>query len=98
MSQTVEWIGVAEVAAELNLTPRAAWEMVRRLKVPMIEPSRATLARARFRRSDWEEARDAALRPASPRAAKPAPAPTPPKQSPAAAAANVAAKLARLRG
>lgn len=86
-----EWIGVAEVAAELHLTERAAWELVRRLKVPMIEAGRAVMARARFRRTDWEACRDGSMKPAAQRQAKPLPPST--KAKP-----DLAAKRARLRG
>jgi hypothetical protein len=98
MATKDEWIGVAEVAAELKLSERAAWELVRRVKVPMLESGGAVMSRARFRRSDWEAARDASLKPAPARASKAAaqpPAPPTVKPTPAAA---VAAKLARLRG
>ena len=65
-----EWIGVAEVAAEMNLSDRGAWELVRRLGVRRLEPGRAIMKDARFRRGDWELARDAAIGPPVPRAAK----------------------------
>lgn len=67
-----EWIGVPEVAAELNISGRAALAMIRRLGVPVLEPTRATIATARFRRVDWVEARDRSTRPVEP-SAKPTP-------------------------
>lgn len=72
-----EWIGVAEVADELRMTHRAAWELIRRLGVPRLEPGRAVMASARFRRSDWEAARDASVKPPEPRARVAAAASTP---------------------
>jgi hypothetical protein len=76
---TDEWIGVAEVAVELKLTERSAWELIRRLGVPRLEPGRAIMGLARFRRSDWEAARDAAVRPPEPRSRQVRPAaPAPP--------------------
>ena len=81
-----EWIGVAEVAAELGITPRKAWGTIKRLKVPCLLTASDPLRDARFRRSAWERARDADLaavetdhhghaRPAA--ADDPPPAPTP---------------------
>jgi hypothetical protein len=62
-----EWIGVAEVAADLNLPVRVAWELVKRLRVPML-PGLNTMARARFKRADWAEALERSKAPAiSPR-------------------------------
>jgi hypothetical protein len=68
MSTADEWIGVTDVAAELKLTDRGAWELIRRLGVPRLEPHRSVMATARFRRADWEAARDAATKPPEPRA------------------------------
>jgi hypothetical protein len=105
-----EWIGVAEVAAELKLSERAAWELVRRLAVPMLEVGRAVLSTARFRRSDWEAARDRALQPPAPRSKSAAGAAAGEASGAAVASAaprparvkrsgpDVAKKLARLRG
>lgn len=62
-----EWIGVAEVAAELHLTERGAWEIIRRTGLKML--NHHLMSKARFRRSDWEAAREAIMRPAEPRAA-----------------------------
>jgi hypothetical protein len=67
VSTNDEWIGVTEVATELKLTDRAAWELIRRLAVPRLEPGRAIMSAARFRRSDWEAARDASVKPPEPR-------------------------------
>lgn len=91
------WIGVAEVAAELHLTPRGAWGLLRRAGLKMLNP--AQMGRARFRRADWEAARDGLMAPPDPPAAyvrKAAPATagvaTVPARKPAGAE-----KLARLR-
>ena len=58
-----EMIGVAEVAAELGLSPRKAFATIRRLGVLGLIPARNPLRDARFARADWEAARDAALAP-----------------------------------
>lgn len=85
MSTTAdEWIGVAEVAAEMKLTERRAWELIRRLCVPRIEGARSDMAGARFRRSDWEKCRDGAVKPPEPRARAGRLAPAPPPARPAA--------------
>lgn len=39
MSASQEWIGVADVAAELRLTDREAWELVKRIGCPVLEGS-----------------------------------------------------------
>lgn len=64
---TTEWIGVEQVAAELSLTQREAWELVRRIGVPLLESGRGRMTRVRFRRADWEDRRDAACKPPEPR-------------------------------
>ena len=43
-----------------------AWELVKRIGVPMLNGDRK-MTNARFRLSVWEEARDAATKPATPR-------------------------------
>lgn len=104
MDQTpnVEWIGVAEVAAEMNLTDRGAWELLKRLGVPIVEGERARMKSARFRRSDWIAARDRSMGPAPSRAPyrgsfTPSPL-TPPRPAAGLTPSNVAAdKLKRLR-
>jgi hypothetical protein len=62
-----EWIGVAEVAAEMKLPERVCWELLRRLRVPML-PGLNTMARARFKRADWAEALERSKAPAPERA------------------------------
>ena len=54
------WIGVKEIAAEMNWTDRQAYEEVRRLGVPCRGRGRMGL---RFRQTDYEQRRDAALAP-----------------------------------
>ena len=93
-----EWIGVEVVAAELCLSKRAAWEVLRRSGVKMLNPHSARLAR--FRRGDWVEAREAIMRPPAPRVARVRTRPIgtdPAPSAPAATAPSVAAKLAKLR-
>jgi hypothetical protein len=68
------WIGVKEIAAEMNWTDRQAYEEVRRLGVPCRGRGRMGL---RFRRADYEQRRDAALAPLEAR--KPYSRPTPPE-------------------
>ena len=63
-----DWIGVAEVAAEMNFSSRQAWELVKRLGVPMIAGAGRRMDGARFLREKWQALRDAAQRPAEPRA------------------------------
>lgn len=70
---TIEWIGVSQVAAELGLTDREAWELVKRLGVPCVGPTRDCMRKARFTRADWEQARDASKRPPTPRVSARAP-------------------------
>lgn len=65
-----EWIGVAEVAIELAITPRQAWELIKKLGVPCIGPVRDVMRMARFSRADWEEARDRSKAPPTPRGGK----------------------------
>jgi hypothetical protein len=48
------YIGVDQVASELGLTKRQAWELVRKLAVPCLGPTRNMMDRARFRRADYE--------------------------------------------
>lgn len=62
-----DWIGVDAVADELSLSRREAWELVRRIGVPMLEAGNCKMDKARFRRLDWEDRRDAAVRPPEPR-------------------------------
>jgi hypothetical protein len=69
----VEWIGVSHVAAELGLTDREAWELVKRLGVDCLGPTRDCMRKARFTRADWERARDDSKRPPTPRASARAP-------------------------
>lgn len=76
-----EWIGVDDVARELNYTRRQSWELVKRLRVRCVGPTRHVMARARFLRSDWEEALNASLRPAAPEPEAPRPAPAAPGAS-----------------
>lgn len=64
-----EWIGVAQVATEMALTDREAWELVRRIGVPLLEAGRGKIGKVRFRRSDWVARRDAATKPPEPRRA-----------------------------
>ena len=56
-----EWIGVAQVAAEMNLTDQKAWNLIKQLGVLMVNAERATKKTALFRRSDWEDARDRSI-------------------------------------
>lgn len=91
------WIGVAEVAAELHLTPRGAWGLLRRAGLKMLNP--AQMGRARFRRSDWEAARDGLMAPPDPPAAyvrKAAPSSVAPAKVPARKS-GIDEKLARFR-
>jgi hypothetical protein len=93
-----DWIGTAEVAAELRLTERAAWEVLRGAGIRMLNPRR--MGMARFRRSDWEAAREAILKPPAPRApyVRPAaPAAAAVKAPPKPTGGAVAEKMARLR-
>lgn len=95
-----EWIGVAEVAAEMNLTDRKAWRLVKRLGVRVVEPERATARTATFLRADFEEARARSMGPA---ASQPPRAPAAPVAASKArddrtAPGAAASKLARLRG
>ena len=63
-----EWLSVQDVAAELRLTDRQAWELVKRLSIPCVGPVRDCMRLARFRRADWVAARDGSLAPPTPRA------------------------------
>jgi hypothetical protein len=90
-----EWIGVADVAAELNLSARAAWEILRRSGVRML--NERAMKRARFRRGDWEAAREQAMRPVPPRAAYVRPAAAPAGEKPKAAP-PAPARASKLRG
>jgi hypothetical protein len=65
-----DWIGVEDVAAELRVSPRIAWELVRRLEVPVIDPGHARMQTVRFRRADWMAARDGAMKPVPTRASR----------------------------
>ena len=91
---TSEWIDVEFVAGELMLSRRAAWEFIKRIGVEKTDDRPAL---ARFRLSDYQAARDRAMRPAAPRAVRPAPAPVATPSAPEAKAAQNLAKLARLR-
>lgn len=86
-----EWIGVAEVAAELNYSERRAWYLIQSLGIRCLGPTRNRMRLARFLRSDWEEARDRSLKPAgrekSLEPAEPGPADSNPKRRRRASAA-----------
>jgi hypothetical protein len=69
-TKTDEWIGVADVADELHLTQRHAWELVKKLGVPCVGPVRDVMRLARFSRADWETARDRSKAPPTPRHSK----------------------------
>jgi hypothetical protein len=73
-----EWIGVADVAAELGITPRQAWHLIGRLGVPCLWTVRNTVKGARILRRDWEACRDRSKAPPEPRAARGAAAVPPP--------------------
>jgi hypothetical protein len=90
------WIGVAEVAAELRYTEAEAWRLIRRIGVPMLEPDRARMKAARFRRSAWEARRDARTGPPAPRYREARYAAVAPTTRPTTSGA--ASKLAKLRG
>lgn len=62
------WIGVKNVAEELNISERAAWELIRRSGVKMLNERSVKLAR--FLRTDWEEARANLMKAATPRSAQ----------------------------
>lgn len=95
MSTTAEeWIGVADVAAELNLSDRATWEILRRCGLKMLNERSKKLAR--FRRGDWEAAREQAMKPVAPRAVYVRPAAAPAGEKPKAAPAP--ARTSKLRG
>src|SRR4051812_32455856 len=63
-----EWITVEDVATELRVSRRRAWELVKRLAVPCVWTVRGTIDGARFTRADWERCRDASKAPPEPRA------------------------------
>jgi hypothetical protein len=52
---TDDILTVADVAAELRLSERLAWETVKRLRVPCVA-YHGSMRRARFKRGDWEAA------------------------------------------
>lgn len=66
--QAAEWIDVGFVADELRLSRRAAWEFLKRIGVTATDRRMAT---ARFRRGEYEAARDRAMEPIPPRSARP---------------------------
>ncbi len=95
------WIGVADVAAEMNLTDRAAWELVKRIGVPVVEGPRSNSKNARFLRSEFEAARDRSKGPApgrSPYGAKESSRPVAASTAAPTAPGAAASKLAKLRG
>lgn len=95
-----EWIGVAEVAAEMNYAPREAWEYVRRIGLVATNTRRMRLAR--FTRAEFEDARERAKKPIAPRARTgalaSAGAESQAKSKPGNKAAEIAALRAKLRG
>lgn len=70
-----QWLTVDDVAAELRLTHRCAWELVKTLGVPVVGPFRQRSKLARFRRADWDAALTRSLRPVVEPRALPAPVP-----------------------
>lgn len=94
------WIGTAEVAAELNIKPKKAYELIRRLGVPLLAMAGGRMDEVRFLRADWEAARDAALKPIDPRAGKvaePTPAPKAGRSPTRPAGPSFAEQMAALR-
>jgi hypothetical protein len=96
MMLTDEWIGVAEVAAEMKYTQKQAWEYVR--KIGLVVANSWTMSLVRFTRAEFAEARRRGMAPLAPRAKSGAVAAS--SETPRKAAAPVksaAAKLAKLR-
>ncbi|MEW4569341.1 hypothetical protein AB1L88_15860 [Tautonia sp. JC769] len=64
MSGRADWIGVDQVAEQLGYSRREAWELVKRLGVRCVGPTRGVMSRARFLRSDFDDALVRSLAPA----------------------------------
>lgn len=79
-----EWIDVATVAAEMHLSEREVWERMKRWGVRVTHPH--SMSRAKFRRSEFEERREAGLEPPPP--PKPRAARAKPEGEPAAPVAR----------
>lgn len=62
-----DYIGVRQVAELLNLTDRAAWELIKRLGVSLLDGDRR-MSQVRFLRRDWDAARRTGAKPAAERA------------------------------
>jgi hypothetical protein len=92
---TEEWIGVKEIADEMGMSERGAWELVRKWCVVVSHPH--SRQKARFRRSDFEEARERGLKAPIPRKPITRATISPARVSAANQAADFTAKLAQLK-
>lgn len=93
--QPCEWMKVQDVKKEMNLSTRAAWALVKRLGVKVVDPENATAAKALFLRAEFEDARKRSMGPPIEKAAAAAPSSNPPRAK--TDPKSYEAKLSRLR-